>query len=141
MADVLTSEQRSRCMSAIRDRDTAPELILRRLLHSLGYRYRVNDGHLPGKPDLVFPKRRKVIFVHGCFWHRHNCKSGRSLPSTRRQFWINKLQGNRRRDFRQASELRKKGWRVLNVWQCQLKRSKLEKTLRRVISFLRMELD
>ncbi|PYV20692.1 MAG: very short patch repair endonuclease [Acidobacteria bacterium] len=139
MADVLTPEQRSRCMSAVRDRNTVPELFLRRLLHSLGYRYRIHDSRLPGKPDLVFPKRRKAIFVHGCFWHRHNCKSGRSLPSTRRAFWTKKLQGNQKRDRRQALKLRKSGWKVLTVWQCQLKETKAEDTLSRVISFLGAE--
>ena len=136
MVDVLTPEQRSRCMSAIHDRNTVPELFLRRLLHSLGYRYRIHDSRLPGRPDVVFPKRRKAIFVHGCFWHRHNCKSGRSLPSTRRAFWTKKLQGNRKRDRRQALELAKSGWKVLTVWQCQLKKTKAENTLSRVISFL-----
>ena len=136
MVDVLTPEQRSRCMSAIRGRNTVPELFLRRLLHSLGYRYRIHDSRLPGRPDVVFPKRRKAIFVHGCFWHRHNCKSGRSLPSTRRAFWTKKLQGNRKRDRRQALELAKSGWKVLTVWQCQLKKTKAENTLFRVIKFL-----
>jgi len=136
MADVLKPDQRSRCMSAIRDRDTAPELLLRRLLHSLGYRYRIHYSRLPGKPDVVFPKRRRAIFVHGCFWHRHNCKAGRSSPSTRRAFWTKKLQANRKRDRRQMLELRRLGWKVLTVWQCQLKKAKAENTLFRVINFL-----
>lgn len=136
MADVLTPEQRSRCMSAIRGRNTAPELLLRRILHSLGYRYRINDSSLPGKPDLVFAGRRGVIFVHGCFWHRHNCKRGRSLPLTRRAFWATKLAENRKRDLRQASKLRKNKWKVFVVWQCQLEKGIVERTLLRVISFL-----
>ena len=136
MADVLTPEQRSRCMSAIRDRNTAPELFLRSILHSLGYRYRINDSRLPGKPDLVFPRRRKVIFVHGCFWHRHNCKRGRTLPFTRRRFWATKLEENRMRDLRQISELRKDKWRVLVVWQCQLEKAVVPDTVVRVIRFL-----
>lgn len=136
MADVLTPKQRSRCMSAIRAKDTAPELLLRRLLRSAGYRYRVNDDSLPGKPDIVFPRRKKTIFVHGCFWHRHNCHSGRSVPSTRKTFWHNKLEENKKRGNRQVCELRRLGWDVLVVWQCQLKGPKAHRALARVVGFL-----
>jgi DNA mismatch endonuclease (patch repair protein) len=136
MGDVLTPEQRSRCMSSIRGKNTTPEMLLRRLLRPLGLRYRLNDDSLPGKPDVVFPKKRKVIFVHGCFWHRHNCKSGRSVPSTRRVFWMNKLNENKKRDYRQVSELRKQGWKVLVVWQCQLKETNVNRTFLKVVTFL-----
>src|SRR5438876_11355400 len=136
MADVLSPEQRSRCMSAIHSKNTSPEMVLRWLLYRLGYRYRVNCGSLPGKPDLVFPSRRKVVFIHGCFWHRHKCKAGSSIPLTRRTFWVTKLTRNKKRDARQIRQLRKLGWRSLVVWQCQLKKSKIEHTLPRIVTFL-----
>ena len=89
--DVLTPEQRQRCMASISGKNTKPELIVRKLLHSLGYRYRLHYSNLPGKPDLVFPGKRKVIFIHGCFWHRHDCKKGKSLPANNAVFWQKKL--------------------------------------------------
>lgn len=136
MTDVLTLEQRSRCMSAIRNKNTSPEVALRSALHRLGYRYRVNCATLPGKPDLVFPGRRKVIFIHGCFWHRHRCKAGLSVPSTRKAFWTAKLMENKRRDARQIRQLKGLGWQPLVVWQCELKKSRLTRTLSRVATFL-----
>ena len=96
--DVLSPEQRVRCMAAVRSINTYPELQVRRIVHRLGYRYRLHVRELPGRPDLVFPSRRKVIFVHGCFWHRHNCPAGRSFPATRQEFWLKKLSRNRERD-------------------------------------------
>ena len=107
-------------MSRIRGKDTKPELIVRRLVHGLGYRYRLHDRRLPGRPDLVFPGRRKVIFVHGCFWHRHDCRFGRVTPSTRRQFWMEKLEANKIRDTKNRRALRRLGWHVLVVWECQV---------------------
>jgi DNA mismatch endonuclease, patch repair protein len=136
MTDVLTRKQRSRCMAAIRSRDTKPEIVLRQLLRSAGYRYRVNDPSLPGKPDIVFPRDKKVIFIHGCFWHRHNCKAGRSEPATRRAFWNRKLLSNKARDRRRISELRDLGWGVLTVWECQLKGARPIRTLERIRMFL-----
>lgn len=136
MTDVLTHEQRSRCMSAIRNKNTAPEVTLRNELYRLGYRYRVNYAALPGKPDLVFPKRRKVIFINGCFWHRHRCKAGLSVPSSRKAFWTAKLMENKRRDARQIRQLRGLGWHALVVWQCELKKSRLRRTLSRIAAFL-----
>ena len=123
MVDVLTAEQRRHCMSRIRGRDTKPELAVRRLVHGMGYRYRLHDGRLPGKPDLVFPSRRKVILVHGCFWHRHRCRLGQVMPATRREFWKAKLAGNKARDARNRRRLRRAGWQILVVWECQIKRS------------------
>ena len=119
MPDVLTPEQRRFCMSRIQGRDTKPEMIVRRMLHALGYRYRLHVRALPGTPDLVFPSRGKIIFVHGCFWHRHNCRYGRVRPATRREFWRRKLEGNQQRDRQTRRKLRRMGWDVLTVWECQ----------------------
>lgn len=134
MADVLTTEQRKYCMSRIRGKDTKPEMIVRRLIHSLGCRYRLHVRSLPGCPDLVFPHRKKVIFVHGCFWHRHNCRYGRVKPSTRKKFWQAKLEGNKERSKRDRRSLQKQGWRVLTIWECQTK--KPNKVIDRIVDFL-----
>jgi DNA mismatch endonuclease (patch repair protein) len=121
-------------MSRIRGKDTNPEMEVRRLVYSLGYRYRLHVRDLPGCPDLVFPGRRKVIFVHGCFWHRHSCRKGRSMPATRRAFWKTKFKENRKRDRRFRRALRTQGWDVLVVWGCHLRDP--EKLTGRLISFL-----
>jgi len=107
-------------MSLVRSKDTKPELVVRRLAHSLGYRHRLHRRDLPGTPDLVFPKRRKVIFIHGCFWHRHSCSNGDRMPRSRVRFWRAKLQGNAIRDRRMGRKLRKMGWKVLTLWECQI---------------------
>lgn len=118
--DKLTPEQRSKCMSRVRSKNTKPEMIVRRLLHSRGYRYRLHDTHLPGKPDLTFAGRRKVIFVHGCFWHMHKgCKQA-GIPKSRVGFWQLKLESNRARDELNIARLAEMGWRVLVVWECEL---------------------
>lgn len=120
MADTLTPAQRSERMSRVRGKNTAPEMKLRRLIHGIGYRYRLHVGDLPGKPDLVFPSRHAVIFMHGCFWHRHaNCKLAR-LPKSKLDFWETKLEENRQRDLRYRERLMAMGWRVLIVWECEL---------------------
>jgi DNA mismatch endonuclease, patch repair protein len=121
MADNLTRVQRHHCMSRIRSRDTRPELVVRRAVHREGYRYKLHDARLPGCPDLVFPTRRKVIFVHGCFWHRHRCSVGRILPRSNRAYWIPKLSANRERDLRVRRQLRRLGWVCLVVWECEAK--------------------
>jgi len=120
MADVLTPEQRQLNMRRIRGRDTKPELLIRYGLHALGLRYRLQDRSLPGRPDLVFPRYRAVIFVHGCFWHGHNCPLFR-LPATRVEFWSAKIDVNRARDVRASDALLTGGWRILTVWECCLK--------------------
>lgn len=120
MTDVLTPEQRRLNMSRIRDRDTKPEMLIRRGLHALGFRYRLHDRSLPGRPDLVFPKYRAVILVHGCFWHGHNCPLFR-LPATRTEFWAEKIVSNRERDYRSVEDLKVLDWRVLTIWECSLK--------------------
>ncbi len=135
MADVLTPEQRSRCMAAIKGRNTKPELAVRRMVHAMGYRFRLHRKDLPGKPDLVFPRLGKVIFVHGCFWHMHTCRYGKVKPKTNAAFWQAKREGNRARDRRHVRDLRREGWEVLTVWECQLRDpEKLERKLR---TFLR----
>jgi DNA mismatch endonuclease (patch repair protein) len=124
--DTLTREQRSERMGRIRGRNTTPEIIVRRLVSSLGYRYRLHVGRLPGKPDLVFARRRKVIFVHGCFWHRHpkaGCRLAR-LPKSRLGFWLPKLKRNSERDRRVLAALRREGWKVLVLWECELQRER-----------------
>lgn len=120
--DTLTTAERSERMSRVRGKNTKPELMVRRLVHGMGYRYRLHCGNLPGKPDLVFRSRRKVIFVHGCFWHRHSkpdCKLAR-LPKSRLDFWRPKLDANRKRDIENQEKLRVDGWKVLVVWECEL---------------------
>lgn len=121
MADSLSRADRSRRMALIRGSDTKPEMFVRRLLHGLGYRYRLHVRTLPGKPDLVFRSRRAVIFVHGCFWHRHvGCRLAR-LPKSRLEFWQPKLDANKERDGRNIAALQEMGWRVFVVWECELK--------------------
>lgn len=122
MVDTLTPKERSERMSRIRSKDTKPEMKLRRLVHGMGYRYRLHVSSLPGKPDLVFPGKRAIIFVHGCFWHRHpdpHCKLAR-LPKSRLDFWLEKLEANRMRDMRDQRRLHELGWRVLVVWECEI---------------------
>lgn len=121
--DTLTPEQRSERMSRVRGKDTKPELVVRRLVHGLGYRFRLHRRDLPGSPDLVFPGRRKVIWVHGCFWHQHpdpNCKLAR-MPKSRLEFWEAKLSANRERDAVKMAELTALGWDALVVWECEIK--------------------
>lgn len=123
MADIVDSITRSRMMSGIRGQHTQPELMVRRFLHARGYRFRLHRKDLPGCPDLVLPKYRLVIFVHGCFWHRHEGCSYATSPSTRKEFWQAKLLGNSLRDRKQVEQLQGLGWRVLIVWECGLKHS------------------
>jgi DNA mismatch endonuclease (patch repair protein) len=129
MADFLSPEDRSVRMSRIRGVDTVPELIVRRHLHSVGFRYRLHDRSLPGRPDLVLPRHKVVIFVNGCFWHAHRCQKGR-IPASRSKFWEAKFAANQARDARNARRLRRVGWRVLTVWECTLgNTSKRSRTL------------
>lgn len=119
--DVHTREQRSRNMAAIRSANTKPEVRVRSALHALGFRFRLHRRDLPGCPDIVLPKHRTVIFVHGCFWHCHRCKYGSVVPATRADFWANKRAGNVARDRRNAAALRKLGWHVLVLWECEVR--------------------
>jgi DNA mismatch endonuclease, patch repair protein len=133
--DKLSAERRSANMRQIRSKDTKPELLLRQMLHRKGYRFRLHRKDLPGKPDLVFPARRKVIFVHGCFWHQHSeCREGR-VPGSRREYWEPKLLRNQQRDVLAEISLQEQGWKVLTVWECELTKS-LTGAFERVTEFL-----
>ena len=122
-------------MQAVRSRDTTPEITVRRVIHALGYRYRLHVRSLPGCPDLVFPSRKKLIFVHGCFWHGHSCRAGVNRPRSNQDYWLSKLDRNKARDARNTNELRKLGWKTLTVWECQLKNvAALEKKIYRFLS-------
>ena len=116
----MPSELRSRTMRAVKGRDTNPEMVVRRILHRMGYRYRLHRKDLPGKPDIVFGPRRKVIFVHGCFWHGHSCKRGSRVPKSNSDYWENKIRRNVERHSRQLTELVNVGWSVLTLWECEL---------------------
>lgn len=120
MVDHLSREQRSRNMAAVRNKNTAPEMLARRAAHSIGLRFRLHRTDLPGSPDFVLPKYRAVVFVHGCFWHGHGCARSK-LPKTNVQFWAEKIEKNRLRDKKAETALRKDGWIVLVVWQCELR--------------------
>lgn len=120
MVDIVSPEKRSQMMAGIRGKDTKPEMIVRRGLHRIGFRYRLHDKRLPGKPDLVFPKFRAVVFVHGCFWHCHKCHLFK-LPTTRPRFWKTKLNRNQELDREHIHSLNDAGWRVLVIWECALK--------------------
>jgi DNA mismatch endonuclease (patch repair protein) len=128
-----TPAKRSRIMRAIKGKDTQPEFVVRRLCHGLGYRYRLHRADLPGKPDLVFVSLKKVIFVHGCFWHGHSCARGNRVPKNNRRYWVSKVAHNSERDKRHRRDLRDRGWRVLVLWECELKAVSLE---RRIVRFL-----
>lgn len=121
MADVHTKEQRSKNMSAIRSKNTKPEMVVRRLLSEMGLRYRLHRKDLPGKPDIVMPGRKITIFVHGCFFHMHKCRYGRVVPATNAEFWHTKRSGNAARDRRNIRRLRALGWKVFTVWECSTK--------------------
>lgn len=134
--DTLSKAERSERMSRIRSKDGKPELIVRRLVHAMGYRYRLHDRRLPGSPDMVFPSRRKAMFVHGCFWHRHpskRCALAR-LPKSRLDFWLPKLEANARRDRRNGGRLNALGWSYMVVWECQLR--ELDAVRNRIVRFL-----
>jgi DNA mismatch endonuclease (patch repair protein) len=120
--DNLSKSERSEIMARVRSTNTRPEMHVRKLIFGLGYRYRLHVKDLPGRPDIVFRKLDRVIFVHGCFWHRHaGCALAR-LPKSRLDFWLPKLEGNKTRDERNKRELRRMGWKILTVWECELKR-------------------
>lgn len=131
--DTRNSEQRSRIMRSVKTKDTGPEMLVRRLLHRLGYRYRLHARDLPGRPDLVFRSRKKAVFVHGCFWHGHGCAKGK-LPKSRLDYWGPKIEGNVARDAAAMRSLRAKGWKPLVVWQCECKST--ARLQRRLIKFL-----
>ena len=122
--DRLTKEQRSSVMAKIRAKNTKPEIYVRRLVHKLGYRFRLHRTDLPGKPDIVFVRLRKVIFINGCFWHAHQCKHGKRIPEANRSYWIQKRRKNFCRDRASTKALEKDGWFVLTIWECELTESR-----------------
>ena len=130
--DTMTQAQRRMCMQRVQSRDTTPEKMLRSSLHRAGYRYRLHARSLPGKPDIVFPGRRKAIFVHGCFWHSHHCSRG-SRPKSNESFWTKKLDTNKRRDAHNRRRLTALGWRSLVLWECEVRANK---ALKKALIFL-----
>ena len=133
MADVHNKKTRSYNMSMIRNKDTKPEIIVRKFLFGNGFRYKLHDKMLPGKPDLVFPKHKTIIFIHGCFWHGHtNCKYF-VVPKTRTEWWLNKIKTNKKNDKKSCRAITQKGWSVITIWECQLRKHNLENTLLKLI--------
>ncbi len=135
MSDTVSKSVRSRIMAAVKANDTAPEMIVRRMVHAMGNRYRLHVRDLPGTPDMVFPRLRKVIFIHGCFWHLHKCPRSR-IPASNRCYWIAKLQRNSQRDKLVRRTLRRDGWRALVVWECQTAPNRLNRLRNRLARFL-----
>lgn len=141
MADKHTLEQRRYNMQQIKGKDTKPEISLRKLLFAEGFRYRINDRKLPGKPDIVLKKYNTVIFVNGCFWHGHqNCRYF-VVPKTRTDFWTDKIKGNKERDHRNISLLKEAGWNVITVWECELKKIMIDDTLNKVKEKIKESID
>ena len=131
--DTLSPEERSALMSRIRGKNTKPELAVRRALHALGYRYRIHVRGLPGRPDLVFSRRKTAVFVHGCFWHQHGCKKT-STPKSRQEYWTGKFAANIERDKRNAEKLAAEGWRIFVAWECEIEKD--ETLIPRLTAFL-----
>lgn len=134
--DTLTPEQRSRLMSRVKGKNTLPEKLVRSLLHSLGYRFRLHRKDLPGSPDIVLPKYKTAIFVHGCFWHRHQGCSKATMPKSNVDYWHKKFAENVERDMRKESELAKLGWCVLTVWQCEVNSRNIDTLAQRLRRFI-----
>lgn len=134
MTDVFSEEKRSWIMGKVKGENTSVEMKVRRLIHRLGYRYRLHRRDLPGKPDIVFSRRKKAIFVHGCFWHGHDCARGRRIPKTNREYWLMKISGNVRRDAAHREAFRLLNWEALVVWECEIK--DLERLSQKIILFL-----
>src|SRR5690606_18908020 len=137
MADVHSKETRSYNMSRIKGKNTKPEMLVRQFLHANGYRYKLHDKSLPGKPDIVLPKYRTVIFVHGCFWHGHTDCKYYIIPKTRTDWWLNKIHGNIANDAKSIEALTKGAWKIIIVWECDLKPLPLETTLNKLIKTIR----
>ncbi|MBP6582399.1 MAG: DNA mismatch endonuclease Vsr [Chromatiaceae bacterium] len=133
MIDRVSEEKRSYIMSSVGSKDTGPELEVRKILHKLGYRYRLHNRELPGSPDIVFQQRKKAIFIHGCFWHGHSCKYGR-LPKSNKEYWGPKIKVNRERDERNLRKLEEVGWAAMVIWQCELR--EIEDVKTRLFSFI-----
>ena len=133
MSDVHNKAQRSYNMSRIRSVDTKPEMLVRKFLHAQGFRYTLHDKKLPGRPDIVLPKYKTLVFIHGCFWHGHvHCKYY-VVPKTRTDWWLHKINTNKANDAKALKALKKEGWKIITVWECKLKTGKIEKTLRSLV--------
>lgn len=136
MADVHNKQTRSYNMSQIKSGNTKPELLVRKFLHASGFRYKLHDKTLPGKPDIVLPKYKTIIFIHGCFWHGHaNCKYFK-IPQTRTAWWLHKINTNKANDAKAVKALKKAGWKIITIWECRLKPAKIEKTLSSLLNQL-----
>ena len=135
MPDTFSKGERSRIMAAVKSKNTTPEMLVRRLVHSFGYRFRLHVRSLPGTPDMVFPRFRKIINVNGCFWHMHSCPRCR-VPSSRRDYWTAKMRRNAARDKRTQRQLRHSGWHVMVIWECQINRTGKDRLQARIVSFL-----
>ena len=134
MADTVSPEIRSQIMARVKSKDSKPEMVVRRLLHGLGYRYRLHRSDLPGRPDITFPSKRKVVFVNGCFWHYHSGCPNVRVPKSNQDYWLPKLERNRARDLRNLHLLEEQGWAATTIWECQL--SDLESVTENLMSFL-----
>lgn len=139
MADVLSGEQRHKCMSHIKSKDTKPEVLVRRFLFANGYRFRLHRKDLPGKPDIVLPKYKVAIFINGCFWHGHKDCRFATIPVNNREFWKSKIEGNVERDQINIAKLENLGWHVIEIWQCQLKPKNKDLTLKKLLLELQHE--
>lgn len=137
MPDKFAPDKRKAIMRAVKGKNSKPEKIIRSLIFNLGFRYRLHDSSLPGKPDLVFKAAKKAIFVHGCYWHRHYCKRGKSMPAVNQDFWEKKFDANRKRDKEVQEEFKKMGWATLVIWECQVKKAERNLLLRRITQFLK----
>lgn len=138
MTDVHSKAIRSYNMSKIKGKDTKPELLVRRFLHKNGFRYRIHVKDLPGKPDIVLPKYKSVVFIHGCFWHGHKDCKYYVIPKTRTEWWLNKINGNIEKDYSVNKQLAVKGWKVIEIWECQLNRRLRDQTLALLLSDLKV---
>ncbi|MBD2699835.1 DNA mismatch endonuclease Vsr [Spirosoma sp. BT702] len=136
MADVHTPEQRSYNMSRVKSKDTKPELLVRKFLHARGFRYKLHDNKLPGKPDIVLPKYKTVIFVHGCFYHGHQGCKYFVVPKTRTEWWLDKITGNRKRDADNYAKIAETDWRIITIYECELKPASREQTLQNLLDQL-----
>ena len=137
MPDIYSKQKRSEIMSKISGKETKPEILVRKFLFANGFRYRKNDKKYPGKPDIVLSKYKTIIFVHGCFWHGHDCPAGK-LSETNKKFWEEKIAGNVERDKRNKAELENSGWKVITIWQCELKNKEIQsETLNKLLKTLR----
>ncbi|MDL2297028.1 DNA mismatch endonuclease Vsr [Bacteroidales bacterium OttesenSCG-928-B11] len=134
--DIWDKKKRSAVMAKIRSKDTKPEIVLRKSLFAKGYRYRINDKRLPGKPDIVLPKCKTVIFVNGCFWHGHESCRANHIPKANREFWMEKIRRNKQRDQKVKEQLRLAGWQVVTVWECELKKKNIPQTIDKIIRVL-----